>query len=738
MKNLLFFLCFFLTGIIIQAQSSSRADSLQKLLEKEESDTGRIVLSYRLAYELQYSDPEKSELITHQALEESQKLNFPKGTANSKIQLGNLELIKGNNETATQYYLDALDILTRANIKEGITVCYNNLGIIAHNTNNYSKANEYYRRSLSINRELGRKSGEATALYCIGTVFENQAKYDSALKYYFEAQTISEAIPDERLIAYGKSSLANVYFIMKNYPKAMEYYRAAVALFEAAGNKYGSLKMYISLGQTAAEMDSTETAIDYYDKALKISVNIESLNDEAFINYAMAQLLEYQGDLESARPKYEKACNIYKSIDSKDNIVLALVALARLKNLSYEFRAAEKYLEEAEKIAKEINSVGSGVDIYRELSMSYTGLNDFKKAFYYLNRYTELKDSLMNVEKQKQILELQTQYETDKKEKENEILRKDRKILQTTRNSLIIGALLLAIIIIVVLRSLTIKKRDNRILKEQKDEINRQKEIVESQKTSITDSIKYARRIQSAMLTPDESVNQYLANSFVLYLPRDIVSGDFYWLRKLNDNMVLVCVADCTGHGVPGAFMSMLGMSLLNDIISVKHTLIINNEFRPSDILNELRERVKSSLRQTGKEGEARDGMDLSMCLVDREAGVLSYSGANNSVYIVTNGTLTELKATRNPIGIYLNEISFSDHVLEVIPDSIVYMFSDGYSDQIGKEGAKFLSKNFKRLLAEISSGSPSEIREILHKRHLDWRDGEEQVDDILVLGFRL
>ncbi len=738
MKNLIVFSFLILTSFNILAQMSSRADSLQKLIDKEKTDTGRIVLSYRLAYELQYSDPEKSELITRQALEESEKLNFPKGTGNSKIQLGNLELIKGNNETATQFYLEALDILTKANIKEGITVCYNNLGIIAHNTNDYSGANEYYRKSLAINRELGRKSGEATALYCLGTVFENQAKYDSALKYYYEAQAISETIPDERLIAYGKSSLANVYFTMKNYPKAMEYYRAAISLFEASGNKYGSLKMYISLGQTAAEMDSSETAIDYYDKALKISVGIESLNDEAMINYLMAQLLEYQGDLESARPKYEKACSIYKSIDSKDNIVLALVALARLKNLSYEFRAAEKYLEEAETIAREINSVGSGVDIYRELSMSYTGLKDFKKAFYYLNRYSELKDSLMNVEKQKQILELQTQYETEKKEKENELLRKDRKILQTTRNSLIIGALLLALIIIVVLRSLMIKKRDNRILKEQKEEINRQKEIVESQKTSITDSIKYARRIQSAMLTPDESVNNYLPDSFVLYLPRDIVSGDFYWLKKLNEKMVLVCVADCTGHGVPGAFMSMLGMSLLNDIISVKHTLIINNDFRLSDILNELRERVKSSLRQTGKEGEARDGMDLSMCLIDREAGLLRYSGANNSVYIVTNGTLTELKATRNPIGIYLNEISFTDHSFEPGPESMVYMFSDGYSDQIGKGGTKFLSKNFKKLLSEISSRSTSEIREILHKKHLDWRNDEEQVDDILVLGFRL
>ena len=738
MKKLIALFILLLAVISTQAQISAKADSLQNLLNKEKTDTGRIVLSYRLAYELQYTDAEKSELIARQALDDSKKLNFPKGIANSMVQLGNLELIRGNNEKASQYYLEALDILTREDLKEGITVCYNNLGIIAHNTNDYESANEYYRKSLAINRELGRKPGEATALYCIGTVFENLSKYDSALKYYFDAQKISESIPDTRLIAYGKSSLASVYFTMKNYEKALEYYKDAAELFEESGNKYGSLKMYISLGQTAAEMDSTDQAIDYYDKALKISISIESLNDEAFISYAMAQLLEYQGDFDSARPKYEKAYRIYKETDSRDNIVLTLVALARLKNLSYDFRAAEKYLEEAEAAAKEINSVASGVDIYRELSMSYTGLKDFKKAFYYLNRYSELKDSLMNVEKQKQILELQTQYETEKKEKENEILRKDRKILQTTRNSLIIGALMLALIVIVIFRSLLIKKRDNRILKEQKEEINRQKEIVESQKTSITDSIRYARRIQSAMLTPDDSVNQYLSDAFVLYLPRDIVSGDFYWVRKLNDNKVVVCVADCTGHGVPGAFMSMLGMSLLNDIISVNNTLIINNKFNPSDILNELRERVKNSLRQTGKEGEARDGMDLSLCLLDREAGLLKYSGANNPVYIVTDGTLTELKATRNPIGIYLNEISFTDHSLEIMPGSIVYMFSDGYSDQLGKEGSKFLSKNFKKLLSEISSGSLSEIREILYKKHLDWREGEEQVDDILILGFRI
>jgi serine phosphatase RsbU (regulator of sigma subunit) len=287
-------------------------------------------------------------------------------------------------------------------------------------------------------------------------------------------------------------------------------------------------------------------------------------------------------------------------------------------------------------------------------------------------------------------------------------------------------------------RSLSIKKRDNRLLRQQKEEIKRQKEIVEVQKTSITDSIRYAKRIQSAMLPPEGLLKQTLPESFVLYLPRDIVSGDFYLLRNLNENKMLVCVADCTGHGVPGAFMSMLGMSLINDIINSYEDQIITDNYTPADILNELRERIKRSLRQTGKEGEARDGMDLSLCIIEKDRRKLRYSGANNSVYIVNNETLTELKATRNPIGIYLNEISFTTQTVEITPGSLLYMFSDGYADQIGSGGRKFLSKNFKILLTGISHLPMEEIKETLHKTHLGWRKDEEQVDDILVAGFRI
>jgi len=723
--------------LVLHGQNHNKLDSLRQKLLTEKSDTGIVILKYRIAYELQFSDPEQSSIYTKEAFDLAEKINYKKGVGNSLIQMGNIEQIKGNFSGAEEYNLKALDILEKIDDKTGIAICLNNLGILAHNSNDYSKAIEYYTRSLQINRKIGRRSGEATSLFCIGTVYENKAEYDSALKFYFKAESISETIGDSRLMAYGKTSLANVYFITGDYAKSLKYNEDAILLYDKAGNDFGLLKVYTSLGLTAERLDTTELAFWCYRNALKISQRLGSVNDQAYINFSFAGLYEKSDLADSAELFYETAHSLFKEVGNRENEAMSLIALGRLKNNENSFNRALGNLSEALIIAKEIYSPNALTESYRELAKTYIGLKDYPNAFSSLNYYTEIKDSIMSVEKQKQVLELQTQYETTKKEKENEILRKDQIILKNSRNSLIIGALLLLTIAVIILRSLVIKKRDNKLLKHQKIEIQKQKELVEIQKTSITDSIRYARRIQSAMLPPENLFKNQLADSFMLYLPRDIVSGDFYWLRELNKDRVLICVADCTGHGVPGAFMSMLGMSLLNDIVNSRHDELTSGLFSAADILNELRERVKTSLRQSGKEGEARDGMDMSICIIEKDNKKIWYSGANNSVYIVSNSILTELKATRNPVGIYLNELSFTNQMFEYQSGSVLYMFSDGYSDQIGSGGKKFLSKKFKTILSEISHLPMEEIKETLHRTHLEWRGNEEQVDDILVTGIR-
>lgn len=720
------------------AQNQNRLDSLMHRLNQEKTDTGKVMLRIRISHELQYLDIIEAEDIANNALSEADRLSFGKGIAGSWLQLANIAQVKGDFTISEINNRKALEVYESTGDQSGIAIVYNNLGILAHNQSRYEEAMGLYRKSLDINTRIGRQSGVATSLFCIGTVHENLSGNDSALYYYLEGQRISEAIRDTRLIAYAKTSIANIYYRMSDYTRSMEYNIEAVDLFRSAGNEYGVMKVYISLAQTAVLLDSLDKAVWFYIHAFRTGMKLESKTDLAIISHSLGHLYEQTGQTDSAAISYERARLLYDQTGNRENYAQVLISSARLTGGKMNYMAAVALLEEAVEIGLAINSPSVLMSAYDELAGTWAALNNFGNAYFYMNRYSTLKDSVLTVERQRQILELQTQFETEKKEKENELLKKDRKILQTTRNSLIIGALLLTTIVIIVLRNLSVKKKDNRLLRLQRDEITRQRDIVETQKTAIEDSIRYAKRIQSAMLPPVAQTDEILPESFILYLPRDIVSGDFYWIRQISQSRVLVCAADCTGHGVPGALMSMLGMSLLADIINTGIDRIRNNLYTPSGILSDLRDRIKVSLRQTGREGESRDGMDMTIAIVDTTNRSVICSGANNPVYLVTNGTLTELKSVRNPIGIHPNESRFTDHEATLERGSMIYLFSDGFYDQINQDGKKFLSRQFKGLLEELSALPPAETCTRLSDTFHKWKGSEDQVDDVLVIGIKV
>lgn len=270
-------------------------------------------------------------------------------------------------------------------------------------------------------------------------------------------------------------------------------------------------------------------------------------------------------------------------------------------------------------------------------------------------------------------------------------------------------------------------------ISEQKKQIEIQKEEIELKNKNITDSILYASRIQNAVLPPENIISEILPEYFILYKPRDIVSGDYYWVTKKGDEVV-IAVADCTGHGVPGAFMSMLGVAFLNEIVNRLEKLT------SADILNQLREQVKSSLRQNDKESNSKDGMDIALCVLNLKDKCLQYAGAYNPLFIINKNKFNQIRADRMPIGIYLKEKdSFTNHIVYLNSGDSIYMFSDGYIDQFGgKNGKKFLAKNFKKLIIEIQDLSMKEQKEVLNRTLEEWKGNREQVDDILVMGFRI
>lgn len=294
---------------------------------------------------------------------------------------------------------------------------------------------------------------------------------------------------------------------------------------------------------------------------------------------------------------------------------------------------------------------------------------------------------------------------------------------------LLIAVVLILLLLIVRFREKQLQK-ENRVLEEK---VRERTAEIEAQKEEITSSIEYASRIQMAMLPEEDHFSSLFSEHFVIYKPRDIVSGDFFWIGE-NEKHIFFTVADCTGHGVPGAFMSTLGISSLNEIITN------NAELQANTVLTLLREKIKTSLHQTGKEGEAADGMDVAFCILHKTRKTLEYSGAYNPLFIQQGTEIKEYKADRMPIGIYYGEKdTFTNYEINVKKGDIIYIFSDGFADQFGgPEGSKFKKANLKNLLSEIYMKPMNEQREILLDEFEKWRGSLEQVDDITIMGVRV
>ncbi len=336
------------------------------------------------------------------------------------------------------------------------------------------------------------------------------------------------------------------------------------------------------------------------------------------------------------------------------------------------------------------------------------------------------KDEIMALRNEKAYLELLE----SKNELQNVKLNQKQLELEkqvSERNTLIVGLVMVLLLsIISIIGFLQTRKAKN--------EIAQQKKLVDIKNAKITDSIKYAKYIQDAILPSHKLVKEYIAESFILYKPKDIVSGDFYWMENINQKTIFAAV-DCTGHGVPGAIMSMVGHNGLNKAVHG------HNFIKPSDILDSLNKTVNDTLSRNHNENQVKDGMDIALCMLDLKNMKLQYSGAHNPLFFVRNNELTVIKADKHPIGSYLNgELKrFKNHEIELQRGDSFYIFSDGYPDQFGgTPKKKYMIKNFKKLLLSINDKHMEEQRELLDQEFMNWKGEINQTDDVCVIGVRV
>ncbi len=363
---------------------------------------------------------------------------------------------------------------------------------------------------------------------------------------------------------------------------------------------------------------------------------------------------------------------------------------------------------------------------------------------------TELTRQKKHLDEQRRIAEEQkatldmVNGEIETKQQELKHLDDQNKLLNHRLLMAWVAIVLFVIMLAVIAKFYVDKRRDNKNLEEKNNalmlahqEISKQKEEIASQNEKIIESILYAQKIQQAVLPRMAYFNKYLPEHFIMLKPRDIVSGDFYWGTHIGNKFVFTA-ADCTGHGVPGAFMSLLGISFLNEIAGRCDV----NTVTAADILNNLRSNIIAYLHQTGKAGEQQDGMDMALCIYDKATSQLQYAGAFNPLVIIRNGSLTQYDADEMPIGYYENQTDhFTNHIIDVQHGDMLYMFTDGYADQFGMVDGrkkKYLIKRFREFLMEIHALGMKEQEQRLDDNLAKWRGDLKQLDDVLVLGARL
>jgi len=575
----------------------------------------------------------------------------------------------------------------------------------------------------------------------VGNVYNRQGNYPRALENFYAALKTAEAIGDKKSIANSYNNIGLIKTGQNNNAEALENHLAALKLRQEIGDKQGIAASYNNIGNVHSRRKNFAEALKSHEAALKIR---EEIADKRGIanSYGNIGKVHYStGNAEEALKNHFIALKIREAIGDKEGLASSYGNIGNTYLQQNKITEASEYLGKCLQLALTMGSKEFIQDSYASLSDVDSIRGDWQAAYRHYKLSVVYRDSLLNEENTAKTVQQQMNYEFDKKEAASraEQEKKDA-VTDLIIYSVSAGLLLVLLLAVFIFWSYSQKKKANVIISQQKEEVEKQKDLVEEQKKiveeknkDITDSITYAQRIQQAKLPRNEQITASLPQSFVLFKPKDIVSGDFYFFDK-NERTVFLAAADCTGHGVPGAFMSLIGYERLDD--AVQHSS------DTSEILTLLNKGIKASLRQSDSDQSTRDGMDIALCAIDTQTRRLKFSGANRPLWIVRKNTaeMEELKGTKKAIGgLTEDEQRFEAQEVQLAEGDTFYLFSDGYADLFGgAEGKKLTTKKFKEILLGIQHLSMTEQGAHLERFASEWRGQTEQVDDILVIGVRL
>ena len=622
---------------------------------------------------------------------------------------------------------------------------------------NPQKAIEYGKTGLEIAKKISPVE-YAKASAFVGVSYRNIGNFEEAFEYFQLGLKVAEDNNLRVQEGYAHNNFGNLHIYANDYKSAIPHLNKALKIAEETNNKKMIAYCKLNIGRASLLINDTENAFKSLKESLKIRKERKNTIGQAVCYKYIADTYLVKNEVDSAIYNYNKALSIGSKQFSIDLLADVYDKLARIQIKRHKLKLAKKTLDTCVSIALETDNPVRIEHAYRTKVLFFKKTGQFKKALIfqdsianYKNKIYEdrlsIKSSNLNLKNKE--LAREAIINQFKKEKELD----DTRYEQSKNLSYALGIIIALFVILGTFLFISNKKKKqtnillnkqkdaivekneelsvkNEEIIRQKDEIEIQHKAIERQQIQITDSILYAQRIQVAALPNKYILNEYFADSFVFFQPRDIVSGDFYWFKQIK-NKVIITAADCTGHGVPGAFLSMLGMSMLNEIVGNQKIIKAN------EILENLRKNIKKSLHQTAD--SQGDGMDMALFVYDTKTMEVEFSGANNPLYIVRNKELLVFKPTLSPVGTSYKESIFDCQKIKVQKGDALYIFSDGYIDQFGgPRNRKFMTSRFKKLLIDINKHPMSKQKIYIRQAFLDWKRNYNQIDDVLVMGVEI
>lgn len=620
-----------------------------------------------------------------------------------------------------------------------------------YSTNNNDSALKYALESVKLSEKVNYIEGRISGLNNVGAIYYYQGKNSEALKNFLQSIKLTELYESSNsLNDFAKNQLSRaynnigtIYQRQKDYAKAESFFLKSINMDTLSNDRISAAHSYNNIGTIKEEVGSYDEAIANYNKALKIKIQEkDSLGiPSTLINIGVVEM--NQNKFKQASDHFLEALSYCKKTNNIQDEALSLINLGDLYYLKKDYSGSVPYYLGGIDICKKQNYLQFLSYAYQSISLSYYKLKNLEKAYEYFQLHVNTKDSIYNKDNAKILHEMETKYESEKKEKEIKLLTADKELHQAELNkqrvviySSIGGLILITGFAAYVFYALNQKKKINRELDSKNQKIEHAYKIIDEKQKEILDSINYAKRIQYALLAHEAFLNKYLPENFFYFNPKDIVSGDFYWatnvVNKSNQELFYLACCDSTGHGVPGAFMSLLSIGFLSEAIKEKDI------FEPNKVFNYVRKRLIESISND----QQKDGFDGILMCFNRTTGEITYAAANNKPILVSTKdevVLKEFPCDKMPVGKADHLKDFNLFSLDYSKGDVLYLYTDGYADQFGgPKGKKFKYKPLNEMLLSNYNKPLEEQSRTLKSTFENWKGSLEQIDDVCVIGIRI